>query len=68
MAFDIQLHNSNKTVMEGFVPIAQQVPLKKWTSGSNKGRYGGELGVDLTNTQIPTGCVAAPPRRNSVRR
>lgn len=55
MAFDIQLHNANRTIMEGFVKIAAQVPLVKEKSGSNKGRYGGQLGIDLTDTSIPTG-------------
>ncbi|GHJ90189.1 hypothetical protein NliqN6_6591 [Naganishia liquefaciens] len=45
--FDIQLHNFNKTIMVGFLPIAQNVPVKKWTSGSKKGQYGGSIGVDL---------------------
>jgi hypothetical protein len=34
--FDIQLHCYNKSIMVGFLPIAQNVPVKKWTSGSKK--------------------------------
>ncbi|KAJ9108030.1 hypothetical protein QFC20_003599 [Naganishia adeliensis] len=45
--FDIQLHNFNKSVMVGFLQLAQNVPVQKWASGSKKGQYGGELSVDL---------------------
>jgi hypothetical protein len=48
--FDIQLHNPNKTILNGFLPLAQRVPLKKFTSGSRKGQFGGELGIDLDAT------------------
>lgn len=34
--FDIQLHNFNKSIMVGFLPLAQNVPIKKWTSGTKK--------------------------------
>ncbi|KAJ9108562.1 hypothetical protein QFC19_002278 [Naganishia cerealis] len=34
--FDIQLHNFNKSIMTGFLLIAQNVPVKKWASGSKK--------------------------------
>jgi hypothetical protein len=40
-------HNANKTVMTGFLSIAQRVPLKRFSSGKQKGKWGGELGVDL---------------------
>ncbi|KAI5451140.1 hypothetical protein NCC49_002016 [Naganishia albida] len=45
--FDIQLHNFNKSVMVGFLQLAQNVPVQKWASGSKKGQYGGQLAVDL---------------------
>lgn len=54
-AFDIQLHNFNKTIMRGFIPVAQRVPLKRFESGTKKGQIGGELGVKLD--WIPTGYV-----------
>lgn len=34
--FDIQLHNFNKSIMVGFLPLAQNVPVKKWASGTKK--------------------------------
>lgn len=34
--FDIQLHNFNKSVMVGFLQLAQNVPVQKWASGSKK--------------------------------
>ena len=33
--------------MTGFLSIAQRVPLKRFSSGKQKGKWGGELGVDL---------------------
>lgn len=40
--------------MVGFLELAQRVPMTTFTSGSNKGIYGGELGIDLEN-DAPTG-------------
>lgn len=34
--FDIQLHNFNKSIMTGFILVAQNVPVQKWASGSRK--------------------------------
>ncbi|WVR06207.1 hypothetical protein IAU60_003237 [Kwoniella sp. DSM 27419] len=51
-SFDIQLHNFNKSVMIGFVPVALRVPMEKLSSGSKN--YGGEIEVDL-NLNLPTG-------------
>lgn len=34
--FDIQLHNFNKSLMLGFLQLAQNVPVQKWASGSKK--------------------------------
>ncbi|KAJ9121408.1 hypothetical protein QFC24_004746 [Naganishia onofrii] len=48
--FDLQLHNFNKSIMTGFLLVAQNVPVKKWASGSRKGQYGGELAVSLPDT------------------
>ena len=49
--FDIQLHNVNQTVMEGFIPIALRVPM---TRGAKRGNYGGSMEVDLAEG-VPTG-------------
>ncbi|GFZ45370.1 hypothetical protein JCM24511_03096 [Saitozyma sp. JCM 24511] len=51
-SFDVQLHNSNKSVMIGFLPIALRVPLERLPSGHHN--YGGEMEVDL-DSGIPTG-------------
>jgi hypothetical protein len=51
-SFDVQLHNANKSVMIGFIPIALRVPLERLPSGHHN--YGGEMEVDL-NSGIPTG-------------
>jgi hypothetical protein len=51
-SFDIQLHNSNKNVMVGFIPIALRVPMERLPNGRKN--YGGELEVDLDDN-IPTG-------------
>ncbi|WVQ72819.1 hypothetical protein IAR50_002379 [Cryptococcus sp. DSM 104548] len=48
-SFDIQLHNANKTVMVGFLPIALRVPMKKISNV-----YGGSLEVEL-DSGVPTG-------------
>ncbi|KAJ9115924.1 hypothetical protein QFC22_005067 [Naganishia vaughanmartiniae] len=34
--FDMQLHNFNKSIMTGFLLVAQNVPVQKWASGSKK--------------------------------
>ncbi|KAK8858445.1 hypothetical protein IAR55_002672 [Kwoniella newhampshirensis] len=51
-SFDIQLHNGNRTVMTGFIPIALRVPMERLPTGRKN--YGGEIEVDL-DTSIPTG-------------
>jgi hypothetical protein len=51
-SFDIQLHNANKNVMIGFIPIALRVPMEKLPGGWKN--YGGEIEVDLDG-DIPTG-------------
>ncbi|ODN95244.1 hypothetical protein L198_04632 [Cryptococcus wingfieldii CBS 7118] len=48
-SFDIQLHNANKTVMVGFLPIALRVPMKRVNRV-----YGGSLEVEL-DSGVPTG-------------
>ena len=53
-SFDIQLHNANKSVMVGFIPIALRVPMARLTTGRRN--YGGELEVDLDDG-APTGYV-----------
>ncbi|WVQ65950.1 uncharacterized protein L199_004128 [Kwoniella botswanensis] len=50
-SFDIQLHNSNRTIMVGFLPIALRVPMEKLPG---KKYYGGEIEVDLVDG-LPTG-------------
>ncbi|WWC70603.1 uncharacterized protein I206_104554 [Kwoniella pini CBS 10737] len=50
-SFDIQLHNSNRTIMVGFLPIALRVPMEKLPG---KKFYGGEIEVDLSSS-LPTG-------------
>lgn len=52
-SFDIQLHNSNKAVMIGFMAIALRVPMEKFPGSSV---FGGEIEVDL-NAGTPTGLV-----------
>lgn len=52
--FDIQLHNKNRTIMTGFLPIALRVPMEKITVGPRKGQWGGEIEVDLADN-MPTG-------------
>ncbi|AAW43128.1 hypothetical protein CNBD4010 [Cryptococcus deneoformans B-3501A] len=51
-SFDVQLHNSNRSVMVGFLPIALRVPMERLPSGYKN--YGGEMEVDL-GSNIPTG-------------
>ncbi|CAD6582797.1 MAG: hypothetical protein TREMPRED_003390 [Tremellales sp. Tagirdzhanova-0007] len=51
-SFDIQLHNSNRSLMVGFIPIALRVPLIRVPTGRKN--YGGELEVDLS-TGVPEG-------------
>jgi len=51
-SFDIQLHNSNRSLLVGFIPIALRVPMTRLTTGRKN--YGGELEVDLS-TGVPTG-------------
>lgn len=51
-SFDIQLHNSNKTIMDGFIPIVLRVPMEKLPGTKN---YGGSIEVDLNANTIPTG-------------
>ena len=53
-SFDIQLHNANKSIMVGFIPIALRVPMEKLPTG--KKNYGGEIEVDLS-PDIPFGWV-----------
>ncbi len=40
--------------MVGFIELVQRVPQRAFTSGSAKGRVGGELAVNL-GANIPTG-------------
>lgn len=51
-SFDIQLHNSNRSIMTGFIPIVLRVPMEK-LPGSKV--FGGEIEVDLNSNAIPTG-------------
>ncbi|ORY31448.1 hypothetical protein BCR39DRAFT_526817 [Naematelia encephala] len=51
-SFDIQLHNWNKTIMNGFIPIALRVPMERLPTGRHN--YGGEIEVDL-DLDMPTG-------------
>ncbi|KAK4687176.1 hypothetical protein P7C73_g2948, partial [Tremellales sp. Uapishka_1] len=51
-SFDVQLHNANRNIMVGFIPIALRVPMQRLTTGSKN--YGGEIEVDL-NGNMPTG-------------
>ena len=54
-SFDVQLHNTNKTIMNGFLRLALLVPLERL--GEAQGNYGAVLEVDLEDG-IPTGYVA----------
>lgn len=49
--FDVQLHNVDKRVMNGFIKLALRVP---HDSQGKYGTYGGELEVDLDDG-VPTG-------------
>ncbi|EJT48874.1 hypothetical protein A1Q2_08078 [Trichosporon asahii var. asahii CBS 8904] len=49
--FDVQLHNVDKKVMDGFIKLALRVP---HAAAGKYGTYGGELEVDLTE-DVPTG-------------
>ncbi|KIR68479.1 hypothetical protein I312_100438 [Cryptococcus bacillisporus CA1280] len=51
-SFDIQLHNANRSVMVGFLPIALRVPMERLPTGYKN--YGGELEIDL-GSEVPTG-------------
>ena len=51
-SFDIQLHNGNRSIMTGFIPIALRVPMERLPSGRKN--FGGEMEVQL-DTNIPTG-------------
>ncbi|WVO15785.1 hypothetical protein L204_103447 [Cryptococcus depauperatus] len=51
-SFDIQLHNANKSVMVGFLPIALRVPMDRLPTGHKN--YGGEIEVDLDKA-VPVG-------------
>lgn len=51
-SFDIQLHNANYSIMNGFIPIALRVPMERLPTGRKN--FGGELEVDLADN-IPTG-------------
>ncbi|WVQ80555.1 hypothetical protein IAT38_002660 [Cryptococcus sp. DSM 104549] len=51
-SFDIQLHNANRSIMVGFVPIALRVPMERLPTGHHN--YGGEIEIDL-DASIPTG-------------
>lgn len=51
-SFDIQLHNSNRSVMTGFIPIVLRVPMEHLPG---KKIFGGEIEVDLDTNAIPTG-------------
>lgn len=50
-AFDVQLHNVDKKVMDGFIKLALRVP---HALQGKYGNYGGELEVDL-DENVPTG-------------
>lgn len=52
-SFDIQLHNNNKTILNGFIPIALRVPLERLPTGRKN--FGGEMEVDLDPNVMPTG-------------
>ena len=52
-SFDIQLHNNNKTILNGFIPIALRVPLERLPTGRKN--FGGEMEVDLDPSIMPTG-------------
>ncbi|KAL7423110.1 hypothetical protein Q5752_002409 [Cryptotrichosporon argae] len=52
VSFDLQLHNPNKTIMNGFLDIALRVPNERLSTGYKN--YGGEIEVDLDDT-TPTG-------------
>lgn len=64
-SFDIQLHNSNRSVMTGFIPVVLRVPMEHLPGTKI---FGGEIEVDLDTNAIPTGYVralcapAAPPQ------
>lgn len=49
--FDVQLHNVDKKVMEGFIKLAYRVP---HAAQGKYGTYGGELEVSLDDA-VPTG-------------
>jgi len=51
-SFDIQLHNGNRSIMIGFIPIALRVPMQRLPKGYKN--FGGEMEVDL-DANIPTG-------------
>lgn len=51
-SFDIQLHNGNRSIMTGFIPIALRVPMERLPTGRKN--YGGEMEVQL-DSNIPTG-------------
>lgn len=51
-SFDIQLHNNNETIMNGFIPIALRIAMERLPTGRKN--YGGEMEIDL-NPGMPTG-------------
>ena len=48
--FDIQLHNSDSSVLNGFYHVALRVPMERLPGGYKN--YGGEMEVDL-DSSIP---------------
>lgn len=58
-SFDIQLHNGNRSIMVGFIPIALRVPMERLPTGRKN--FGGEMEIDL-DANIPTGYVERMPR------
>lgn len=50
--FDIQMHNHNLTIMQGFQPIALRVKMDRLPGGHRN--FGGKMEVDLGGS-VPTG-------------
>lgn len=48
----MQLHNSNRSILIGHIPIALRVPMERMKTGRKN--YGGEIEIEL-DSNIPTG-------------